>query len=96
MDSKNLIMELANKMEWTPKEVTDMLSALGSAIGTKLMEGDSVCLESFGSFQSEKTMERVGVHSGDGKSYLIPPEIVPVFKLDEALRKRIRSLEDNG
>lgn len=56
MNSKELITELANKMGWTPKEVAEMLSAFGSAIGTKLMEGDSVCLDSLGLFETKKKL----------------------------------------
>ena len=57
MKSKEVIAELAERMGWTSKEVTEMLSALGSAIGTKLMEGDSVNLSSFGQFEVRKKME---------------------------------------
>ena len=54
MKSKEVIAELAGRMGWTSKEVTEMLSALGSAIGTKLMEGDSVNLSAFGQFDVRK------------------------------------------
>ena len=80
MKSKEVIAELAERMGWTSKEVTEMLSALGSAIGTKLMEGDSVNLSSFGQFEVRKKMERISVNPTNGKRYLVPPKLVPVFK----------------
>lgn len=54
MKSKEVVAALAEKMGWTTKEVTDMLSALGSAIGTKLTEGDTIYLSSFGQFEARK------------------------------------------
>ena len=72
MKSKEVIAELAGRMGWTSKEVTEMLSALGSAIGTKLMEGDSVNLSAFGQFDVRKKMERISVNPTNGKRYLVP------------------------
>ena len=92
MNSKELITELASKMGWTPKEVAEMLSAFGSAIGTKLMEGDSVCLDSLGLFETKKEVEHIQVDSAAGKSYLIPPKIIPTFKLDASVKEAIKEL----
>ena len=92
MKSKEVIAELAGRMGWTSKEVTEMLSALGSAIGTKLMEGDSVNLSAFGQVDVRKKMERISVN---GKRYLVPPKLVPVFKPSSAMKGRLKELEDN-
>jgi len=38
MKNKELITELANRMDWTSKEVSDMLSALSSVVSSKLVD----------------------------------------------------------
>lgn len=95
MKSKEVITELAERMGWTSKEVTEMLSALGSAIGTKLMEGDSVNLPSFGQFEVRKKMERISVNPTNGKRYLVPPKLVPVFKPASVMKGRLKEMENN-
>ncbi len=95
MKSKEVVAALAEKMGWTTKEVTDMLSALGSAIGTKLTEGDTIYLSSFGQFEARKKMERITVNPTNGKRYLIPPKIVPVFKPGATVKNRLKELETN-
>ena len=93
MKSKEVISVLAERMQWTPKEVTEMLSAFGSAIGTKLMEGDAVYLPSFGQFEVRKKMERISVNPVNGKRYLVPPKLVPVFKPGTTVKNRLKQLE---
>lgn len=95
MNSKELIMELANKTGWTSKEVTDMLSAFGSAVGTKLMEGDSIYLDSLGEFEAYKDIEHIEIDKDKGKRYLLPPKILPIFKLDDTVKKCIKELDNN-
>lgn len=95
MKSKEVIAVLANNLEWTSKDVADMLSALGSAVGTKLLEGDTVCLSSFGLFEARKKKEHISVDSVDGKKYLIPPKLIPIFRPDTNLINRIKELDSN-
>ena len=42
MKNKELITELANRMDWTSKEVSDMLSALSSVVSSKLVDNDTI------------------------------------------------------
>ena len=45
MKNKELITELANRMDWTSKEVSDMLSALSSVVSSKLVDNDTIYLQ---------------------------------------------------
>ena len=65
MKNKELITELANRMDWTSKEVSDMLSALSS------------------------------VDPANGKRYLVPPKLVPVFKPGTTVKNRLKELGDH-
>ena len=42
MKHKELIAELAERMQWTPEEVQDVLSAFSSEVGSRLVDNDIV------------------------------------------------------
>ncbi len=93
MKSKEVISELAQRMGWTTQEVTKMLLALGSVVGTKLMEGDTLTLPDFGQFEVRKKMERISVNPTNGKRYLVPPKLVPVFKPSTTIKNHLKEME---
>ena len=84
MKNKELITELANRMDWTSKEVSDMLSALSSVVSSKL-----------GQFEVKKKAERISVNPANGKRYLVPPKLVPVFKPGTTVKNRLKELGDH-
>ena len=90
MKNKELITELANRMDWTSKEVSDMLSALSSVVSSKLVD-----LQGFGQFEVKKKAERISVNPANGKRYLVPPKLVPVFKPGTTVKNRLKELGDH-
>ena len=95
MKNKELITELSVKLGWTSKEVTEMLAAFGAVVGSKLADNDAVYLHGFGLFEFKKKAERISVNPASGKRYLVPPNLVPVFKPGATLKSKLKELSDN-
>lgn len=95
MKSKELIMELSDRLGWTSSDVTEMLSALSSIIGSKLVDNDTIYLQGFGQFEVKKKAERISVNPTNKKRYLIPPKLVPVFKPGVTVKNNLKELSKN-
>ncbi|MDR1644353.1 MAG: HU family DNA-binding protein [Tannerellaceae bacterium] len=95
MKNKELIKELADRLNWTPDEVSDVISKLGSIISTRLADDDIVYLERLGQFETRKKGERVSVNPANGKRYLVPPKLVPVFKPGITIKTKLKELANN-
>ena len=93
MKDIEFITELAVRLNWEKQELETMLDALGEVIGEKLSQNDVISLHGFGQFESRKKAERISVVNG--KRYLIPPKLVPIFRSSSSIRSYIKSL-DNG
>ena len=95
MKNKELITELSAKLGWTVQEVTEMLSAFGSDVGSKLIDNDAIYLQGLGLFEIKKKAERISVNPANGKRYLVPPKLVPVFKPGATIKSKLKELSDN-
>ena len=93
MKDIELTTELSVRLNWQKQEVETMLDALGEIIGENLAQNDIISLHGFGQFESRKKAERISVVNG--KRYLIPPKLAPVFRPSSSIRSYIKSL-DNG
>ena len=95
MNNKELTAELSKRMGWTSQEVADALSALSTVVSSRLVDNDTVYLQGFGQFEVKKKMERVSVNPANGKRYLVPPKLVPVFKPGTTLKTKLKDMSDN-
>ncbi|MDF9829590.1 HU family DNA-binding protein [Parabacteroides sp. PF5-6] len=95
MKNKELVSELAKRMEWTQQEVTDMMAALSSVVSAKLMDSDTVYFQGFGQFEVKKKDERITVNPVTGKRYLVPPKLAPVFKPGTTIKNKLKALKEN-
>lgn len=95
MKYKELAAELSGRTGWTIQEVTDTLSALSSVISSRLVDNDTIYLQGFGQFEVKKKMERISVNPANGKRYLVPPKLVPVFKPGTTLKTKLKELSEH-
>lgn len=93
MNNKELISKLSSRLNCSAQETSDLLSAFSDIIGSKLVDNDSIYLQSFGQFEVKKRAERVSVNPANGKRYLVPPKLVPVFKPGTTLKNRLKDLD---
>jgi DNA-binding protein HU-beta len=95
MKNKDLVKELASRMNWSISDVSVALIELGSIVSSRLSDGDSVYLEGLGQFETRKKGERISVNPANGKRYLVPPKLVPVFKPGVTIKTQLKELGNN-
>ena len=95
MKNKELVTELAARMGWTAQEVAETLSVLSSVVSSRLVDNDTIYLQGFGQFEVKKTAERISVNPSNGKRYLVPPKLVPVFKPGTTVKNKLKELGDH-
>ena len=95
MKNKELITELSNRLGWTTQEVTEMLSVLSSVISSRLVDNDMIYLQGFGQFDVKKKAERISVNPVNGKRYLVPPKLGPVFKPGTTIKNQLKELSNH-
>lgn len=94
MNNKELTAVLAQRMGCSVKEVAELMAAFSSVMSARLMDNDSINLTGLGQFEVRKKEERVSVNPTNGKRYLVPPKLVPVFKPGSTLKNRVKTQEE--
>jgi len=95
MNNKELIGELSNRMKYSKQETSEMLSALTDIITSSLVDNDSVYFPALGLFDVKKRGERISVNPANGKRYLVPPKLIPVFKPGDTIKAKLKDLDTN-
>ncbi|MDR3309395.1 MAG: HU family DNA-binding protein [Tannerella sp.] len=80
MKDIELVTALSEQMDMSPHDVLKTLSALYSLIGDFVSGSGMVTLNGIGQFEAKKNAERITANPINGKRYLIPPKLTPVFK----------------
>lgn len=91
MNNKELTAVMAQRMGCSVKEAAELMAAFGTVMSTRLMENDSISLAGLGLFEVRKREERVAVNPANGKRYLVPPKLTPVFKPGFTLKNRLKA-----
>ncbi len=95
MKHDELIAELSVRMGWTSKEVAGMLSEFISIANSTLVDNDTICLQGLGQFEVRKKTERISVNPSNGKRYLVPPKLVPVFRPGTTVKNHLKEIDKN-
>ncbi|MDR2119412.1 MAG: HU family DNA-binding protein [Tannerella sp.] len=96
MKDVTVIEALSARLEWEEKDVEKALKALGAIVGEKLANNDVLSMHGLGQFEARKKAERESVNPTNGKRYLIPPKLIPVFKPVASFKTYLKILDNNG
>ncbi|MDR1814917.1 MAG: HU family DNA-binding protein [Tannerella sp.] len=80
MKDVELVTALSEQMDMPPNEVVNILSTLYLLMGDAISNGGTVTVSGVGQFEAKKKAERISANPTNGKRYLIPPKLTPVFK----------------
>lgn len=86
MDTSSIMKSLESLDGSYPPELAATLS---SVIADAMLEGDSVAIPGFGTFEPEKVDEHV-VRDNTGARILVPPSIMLNFKTSVVLRNKLK------
>jgi DNA-binding protein HU-beta len=95
MKDVELVTALSQEMDLSPQEIVDMLSTLFLLIGDTLSNGGSVNISGLGQFEAKKKAERISVNPTNGKRYLIPPKLTPVYRPAASWKAYLKKLDEN-
>ncbi|MDR0394769.1 MAG: HU family DNA-binding protein [Tannerella sp.] len=95
MKDIELVTALSKEMDMSPQEVVDTLSSLFVLIGDTLSNGGIVNISGLGQFEAKKKAERISVNPTNGKRYLIPPKLTPVYKPALLWKTYLKKLDEN-
>jgi DNA-binding protein HU-beta len=89
---KDFIEEIARQTNMDYKTALKLSGQTCKIISGILSEGDTISIQSFGTFEVKKRNERISVNPTTGKRWLIPPKLVPGFKPGPSLKEKIKDL----
>ena len=93
MDHKTFLETLSIKLATGKEETEEMIGALCHVLTEAALNGDSVTVPGFGSFEPRKRLERITLNPASGKRMLLPPKITLTFRPSTLLKQKVRNNE---
>ena len=95
MKDVELVTALSEQLDMSPQEILDTLSAFYLLISETISNGGSVNIANIGLFEAKKKAERISVNPTNGKRYLIPPKLTPIYKPAPYWKSYLKKLDEN-
>ena len=95
MKDVELVTALSKQLDMTPQEILNTLSKFYELIGDVISNGGSVNISGIGLLEAKKKKERISVNPVNGKKYLIPPKLIPVYKPASIWKSYLKKLDEN-
>ncbi len=90
MNNKEFITELSNRLGYSTKETTDLVSSAISVISEQLQEGNTIIVQGFGTFDIKKKAERISVNPATKLRMLVPPKLVINFRPSNVIKDKFK------
>ena len=91
MNNKQFIAELAKRMGYTAQDTQKMMYQVIDAMADSFLEGNSVGVLNFGSFEVKKKMERIIMNPTTGQRMLVPPKLTLGFKISPVWKDKLKN-----
>ena len=90
LNNKEFISELSKRTGYNSKDTTLFVSTILKAMTQELQNGKTVVIQSFGTFEVKKKLERISVNPTTQQRMLIPPKLVLSYKPSVSLKEKFK------
>lgn len=90
MNNKEFTSELAERLEYTIKDTSELMNSLLSSMTQELEEGNVVAIQGFGSFEVKKKAERISINPASKQRMLVPPKLVLSYRPSNTLKDKFK------
>ena len=90
MNHKEFTSELAERLGYTIKDTSELISSLLSSMTQELEEGNMVAIQGFGSFEVKKKAERISINPASKQRMLVPPKLVLSYRPSNTLKDKFK------
>ena len=90
MNNKEFTAELAERLGYTIKDTSELISSLLSSMTQELEEGNMIAVQGFGSFEVKKKAERISINPASKQRMLVPPKLVLSYRPSNTLKDKFK------
>lgn len=90
MNNKEFTSELAERLGYTIKDTSELISSLMSDMTQELEEGNVIAVQGFGTFEVKKKAERISMNPVTKQRLLVPPKLVLTYRPSNALKDKFK------
>ncbi len=88
MNTKEINTEIKKRLEVDSKVLDQLMDSLSVIIKNEILEGNSIALQGFGTFELRKKSERISVNPTTKQRMLVPPKQTLSFKPSSILKEK--------
>lgn len=88
MNTKEINTEIKKRLEVDSKVFDELMDSLSVIIKNEVLEGNSIALQGFGTFELRKKSERISVNPTTKQRMLVPPKQTLSFKPSSILKEK--------
>lgn len=89
MNTKELTIQMADRLQISSEEVNALFAALANNIGDELCRGNLVSVSGFGVFEARRKKERIFVDPATKERQMAPPKQTLAFKMSTVLKDKL-------
>lgn len=91
MNNKEFISALARDTGYSTSDAQRMVTDVINTMSDRFIDGDSVIIPNFGSFDVKKKLERIIVNPSTQQRMLVPPKLVLGFKPNTSWKEKLKA-----